>query len=138
MSKLAQVPLAEVPLAQVQLAEAPYQAMMRELRADFIRNELKIKKPKMSEEEREEEVKMFIKFFEEQIEREEKLRKAIAAGEQQQVPQNPKKRKLGAFNELGGGRRKYNKSPRHINKTRRSGKSPRKSRRLYKSRKRHR
>jgi len=48
-----------------------------------------------------------------------------------QYPQVQGGPSLGGFGKFFGGRRKYNKSPRRINKTRRPGKRPRKSRRLY-------
>ena len=67
----------------------------------------------------------------------------VAAQQEQQQYENDTKYPqvqggppLGGLSRFFGGRRKYNKLPRHINKTRRSGKSPRKSRRLYKSKRR--
>ena len=142
-----------------------YEAMMRKLLEDHLKEELGIKQPRQTAEQVKEEAEMRIAHQRSMIQQEARAaasrQQALAQQQQQalaqqqaqqeqtalnqtndtQYPQVQGGPSLGGFGKFFGGRRKYNKSPRRKNKTRRSGKSPRKSRRLYinvKSRKRRR
>ena len=150
-----------------------YEAMMRKLLEDHLKEELGIKQPRQTAEQVKEEAEMRIAHQRSMIQQEaraaasrqqalaQQQQQALAQQQQQalaqqqaqqeqtalnqtndtQYPQVQGGPSLGGFGKFFGGRRKYNKSPRRKNKTRRSGKSPRKSRRLYinvKSRKRRR
>lgn len=94
-----------------------------------------------------------VKMFDEQTEREEKEAQQQKAAQQQQAAAQQQQQQyendtkytqvqgaptLGMFSKFFGGRKKYNKSPRRKNKTRKSRKTQRKVHRLYKSRNRRR
>jgi len=137
-----------------------YEAMMRKLLEDHLKEEAGIKQPRQTAEQVKEEAEMRIAHQRSMIQQEARAaaarQQALAQQQQQaaqqqaeaqqqaqqeqtalnqtndtQYPQVQGGPSLGGFGKFFGGRRKYNKSPRRINKTRRSGKRPRKSRRLY-------
>ena len=124
-------------------ADPAYAAMMKKLRYDFLASQLGRRPPNKTEAERKEEAEMNIEFWRRKIQREQQLQQqqqqqAAAQQQAQQQQQTAPQQQQGYgglfSSSFSGGRGRKHKSPRRKNKTHKSIKS----RRLYKSRKRHR